>query len=569
MPASDSTELLKTPCAQDGGVVRCTRGPKLQCENGHDVATNFPYDDFWDYCCNCKIVFSFVIASGGQAEPNCPYCERLIARRYVCHRCRTMSFESDDKETTKHFSLRIDGPPVPSCPGCLEPSSEISVVEHDCTELAVTYLTALEVCPFCDKWITKESEVEADVQESVTVEEVEQPSGNFSYLESLAQSRHSFWRSRLPDSRAGWVQLISITSAIITITVFIFPSVSGAVWRRLSKAPLRVSQISCERPHVLKGDKLQLRVRAEEPASGLKFDWNTSAGKLINYSQQNRECEVELATDEISVASFPVDVVINVNVVDEDGDLERRQQRITVWPRRITNNPPVLKIPPLCNCAVQEVIAGESISLFALAEDADPSDHLTYAWGSSSPSLQLTQTPANPGSIAIINTAGLNPRAIAVPIKVWVRVDDGSGGEVTGDITLMILSKQTARTADVSNIPPASPANHSPKLLAFVADKTIVQAGETITLLAFVDDPDEGDPIFYDWRTSAGDIQNKGQTAVLNTSGVTLPKLFVTLTVSDGHGGVTKQQMPIDVRTVSALTPSPSPSPHPTEVKGP
>ena len=568
MPASDSIELLKTPCAQDGGVVRCTRGPKLQCENGHDVATNFPYDGFWDYCCNCKIVFSFLTTSGGQAEPNCPYCERVIARRYVCHRCRTMSFESDEKEATKAFNLRVDGPPLPSCPGCLEASTDITVVEHDCRELAVSYLTALEVCPFCDKWITKESEVEVSVQESVTVEEVEQPSSTFRYLESLARPRHSFWRSRLPNSTAGWVQLISITSAIITIILFIFPSVS-AVWRRLSKTPLRVSPISCERPHVLKGDKLQLRVRAEEPASGLKFDWNTSAGNLVNYNQQNRECEVELATDAISVASFPVDVMIGVNVVDDDGDLVRRQQRITVWPRRITNNPPVLTIPPRCNCGLQEVIAGESISLFALAEDADVADHLTYVWGSSSPSLQLTQTPASPGSTAIINTAGLNPRAIAVPIKVWVRVDDGSGGQVTGDITLMVLSKQAARAADVPINTPTPAPNHSPKLLSFVADKTIVQAGETITLLALVDDPDEGDPVFYDWRTSAGDIQNKGQTAVLNTSGITLPKIFVTLTVSDGHGGVTKQQMPIDVRSVSAAMPSPSPSPHPTEAKGP
>ena len=69
------------------------------------------------------------------------------------------------------------------------------------------------------------------------------------------------------------------------------------------------------------------------------------------------------------------------------------------------------------------------------------------------------------------------------------------------------------------------------------------------------------------WRVSAGDIQNKGQTAVINTSGVTSSKIIVTLTVSDGRGGSTKQQMPIDVRSVSAPTPSPSPSPQPTEVK--
>jgi hypothetical protein len=315
----------------------------------------------------------------------------------------------------------------------------------------------------------------------------------------------------------------------------------------------------------MKGDKLNLRVRAEEPASGIKFEWITSDGKLINFNQRNRESDVELATDAISVASLPVDVVIGVTVIDEYGDSVRREQHITIWPRKMINNRPVLTIPPRCNCAVPEVIAGDSISLSAFAEDADPNDRLTYKWGSSSPSIQITETPPDPVSTATINTAGLNPRAVAVPVKIWVRVDDGIAEPVLGDITLMILPKEPARTADRT---PTLPTNHLPKLVAFVADKTIIQAGETIILQAFVDDPDEGDPTFYDWKTSAGDIQSKGPTAFLNTSGITLPKIFVTLTVSDGHG-VTKQQMPIDVRSVSTPTPSPSPSPHPTEVKGP
>ena len=567
MPAPDPTELLKTPCGQDKGVAFCTRGPKLQCVNGHDVAKNFPYDGFWDYCCDCHTVFSFLTASDGQAGPDCPYCDRRIARRYVCHRCRTMSFESDEQVANKEFSLPIDGPPVPSCPGCLEPASDISVVEHDCPDLAVKYLTGLQVCPFCDRRITRDSDVEVNVQEPASVQEVERLSSNFRYLESLAKPRHSFWRSRLPESRKGWFEFISVTSAIITLVGFIFPSVSAAVWWRISKAvksPLKVSQILCERPSVMKGDKLSLRVRAEEPASSLKFEWNTSDGKLINFNQRNRESEVELATDAISVVSLPVDVVIGVTVIDEYGDLVRKEQHITIWPRKMINNRPVLTIPPRCNCAVPEVIAGESISLSALAEDADPNDHLTYRWGSSSPSIQITETPPDPVSTATINTVGLNPRAVAVPIKIWVRVDDGIAEPVLGDITLMVLPKEPARTVDRTT----TPTNHLPRLVAFVADKTIIQAGETITLQAFIDDPDEGDPTFYDWKTSAGDIQSKGQTAFLNTSGITLPRIFVTLTVSDGHG-VTKQQMPIDVRSVSTPTPSPSPSPHPTEVKGP
>src|SRR5215213_8655418 len=119
MPVADMSELLRTHCSQDNGVVSCTRGPKLQCQNGHDVAKNFPYDTFWNYCCDCNIVFSSLAAAGAKADANCSYCERLITRRYLCHLCKTMSYESDENESTKHFNLRTDDPPVPSCPGCL------------------------------------------------------------------------------------------------------------------------------------------------------------------------------------------------------------------------------------------------------------------------------------------------------------------------------------------------------------------------------------------------------------------------------------------------------------------
>lgn len=573
MVATDTPEILKAHCKEDNGAVHCTRGPKLQCINGHEVAKNFPYDGFWSYCCDCYTLSSSPTVSDIKADSNCSYCGRLTSRRFVCDRCKMMSFESDESQEIKFFNLRNKGIPIPSCPGCLESPNQLSIREHDCAELVATYFTALEVCPFCTKWIATTNEAEENVDEPVRVTEVEQPSSNFSYLESLAQQRQSFWRSRLPDSKEGWNRFFTITGFIIGalgLVLSFFPSVPGAVWWRLNKAvksPLRVSAINCEGHFVLRGDKLRLRVRAEEPASGLKFEWNTSAGYLINHNHRNRESEVELVTDAITVSSVPVEVVIGVTVVDDYGDSVLKQERITIMPRRITNNPPMLKIPPRCNCALQEVIAGESISLYALAEDQDSNDELTYTWDSSSPSVQIIQTGSNPGSTAIVTTAGVNPRQTAVPVKVSLRVNDSSGGEVTGDITLMILPRQSAKATDAPSTTPAPPANHSPKLEAFVADKTIIQAGEAITLWAYVTDPDGDAPIFYDWHASAGDIQNKKETAILNTSGVTSSKIIVVLTISDGRGGKTSQQMPIDVRSISPPAASPSPVPHPTEVK--
>jgi len=54
---------------------------------------------------------------------------------------------------------------------------------------------------------------------------------------------------------------------------------------------------------------------------------------------------------------------------------------------------------------------------------------------------------------------------------------------------------------------------------------------------------------------------------MLSTLGITSSKIIVVLTVSDGHGGRTSQQMPIDVRTIAVPAAAPSPTPHATEIK--
>jgi hypothetical protein len=101
------------------------------------------------------------------------------------------------------------------------------------------------------------------------------------------------------------------------------------------------------------------------------------------------------------------------------------------------------------------------------------------------------------------------------------------------------------------------PPNHSPKLEAFGADKTVVQVGESIRLWALVTDPDGDAPLYYDWRVSAGDIQDKNETAILITAGITVSEVIVLLTISDGRGGRTSQKMFLDIKSASASTPSP------------
>ena len=224
-------------------------------------------------------------------------------------------------------------------------------------------------------------------------------------------------------------------------------------------------------------------------------------------------------TTGISVLSVPKEVSVRLTVADEYGETVQRQDRITVMPRRLANNPPVLKIPPRFNCTLQEVVAGESVSLYAMAEDENEGEILSYEWESSSPSAQLTPVMAAAGSSVIVNTAGVNPKAAPVPLKIYLRVKDSNGGEVMDDITINVLPRDLAgnRTESASN---ATPPNRAPKLEAFMADKTTINAGEPLRLWAFVTDADGDSPIYYDWSASTGDIQNKNETAILTTTGI-------------------------------------------------
>jgi hypothetical protein len=130
---------------------------------------------------------------------------------------------------------------------------------------------------------------------------------------------------------------------------------------------------------------------------------------------------------------------------------------------------------------------------------------------------------------------------------------------VMGDITLMVISRQIVNGTTAATMP--APPNHSPKLEAFGADKTTVEAGESVRLWALVTDADGDSPIFYDWRASAGDIQDKNETAILNTTGVTTSEVIVILTVNDGKGGRTSQKMFLTVKQPAIANGSPAPSP--------
>src|SRR4051794_19727657 len=126
MSLEGTFQRLRVHCSHDGGIVDCVRMSRLRCENGHELAKDFPYDSFWEYCCDCNIFCLSTFEADKKAKSNCAFCNRLIARRYLCHRCRMISFESDENKQAKQINLDGNGSPLPHCPGCLEPAVTVA-----------------------------------------------------------------------------------------------------------------------------------------------------------------------------------------------------------------------------------------------------------------------------------------------------------------------------------------------------------------------------------------------------------------------------------------------------------
>jgi len=103
-------------------------------------------------------------------------------------------------------------------------------------------------------------------------------------------------------------------------------------------------------------------------------------------------------------------------------------------------------------------------------------------------------------------------------------------------------------------------AHHLPVVTAFNASSIHVQAGQPVTLTAKVANPG-GDPLVYEWVSSAGQIVGRGDQVTLNTSDIHPQTGSALVTVSfkasDQHGGATSAQKQITVGSPAApVTPS-------------
>jgi tetratricopeptide (TPR) repeat protein len=121
----------------------------IECSSGtHALATNFPNENFWEYCCDCQHYRP--IDATGKGSDECPVCERKIVRRSVCADCKVISVESNEAGRRKAFSVSPQGIVTPTCPGCLRRASRQGFA-HECQDFAQPFFTTRKTCPFCDE----------------------------------------------------------------------------------------------------------------------------------------------------------------------------------------------------------------------------------------------------------------------------------------------------------------------------------------------------------------------------------------------------------------------------------
>jgi outer membrane protein OmpA-like peptidoglycan-associated protein len=171
--------------------------------------------------------------------------------------------------------------------------------------------------------------------------------------------------------------------------------------------------------------------------------------------------------------------------------------------------------PPTVTCSAQpaSVRAGTPVTLTATATSNTPGATLAYTWASTGGHVEGT------GPNARLDTTGLAPGTYTVTL----RVDDGRGGFADCTSTVTIVP------------PPPPPPPPKPPTVTCGIDRTAVNPGETVTLTATGNSPDNR-PLNYDWTVTGGRTAGSGASVRWDTTGLADGTYTGTVRVTDDRG---------------------------------
>jgi hypothetical protein len=148
---------LNIYCPEHFTTFQIEESPKIICAiREHTLSNNFPNEEFWEYCCDCRTFFPSELAVGGKAKNQCRQCERPTVSRFVCGECKLITFDSDEDTKGKQYQLDSETFAVaPACPGCRTEFADEKLHLHKCAAIDAVLSTPREDCPFCKKATVK------------------------------------------------------------------------------------------------------------------------------------------------------------------------------------------------------------------------------------------------------------------------------------------------------------------------------------------------------------------------------------------------------------------------------
>ena len=171
--------------------------------------------------------------------------------------------------------------------------------------------------------------------------------------------------------------------------------------------------------------------------------------------------------------------------------------------------------PPTAACTATpaSVMAGEPVTVTATGTNFNPKHTLTYAWA-------------------------LNGGKLDNPIAATAKVDTTSMSEGTYTANATITDPKGPKNHNVANCGANFNVNvpHNPPQVTCRANPNTVKSGETSTITASATSPDKAEITGYSFSAPAGKLTPSGNTATLDTTGLSGQTVPVTVTATDSRG---------------------------------
>ena len=406
------------------------------------------------YCCDCGSFSPFenggglvTNGDGRVARDRCRVCGRGAEYWYLCHRCNVFVTQSAAEVKGKAFSLSSGGydGPDPACPGCLS-KAKPKIEEHVCRVLldseVVGYTTPRKSCPLCWEVITSAAGTPKGAVHHFESTHLTAGGGAHA-LNPVGPSaeRSAYQEARMLTKLEQWAEKhwrAILVSFAVSVVASLLVAVSYDLYKRWIRYPV-VTRIAAEHTVVREGALVD--VWAETLKQDIKperYYWKPE-NKIINNGQQR----VTLKAADGERHTWPYTITVSLMPVGSDGTaLESPDPiTITVESEEQSNNKPKIIRRILSNPEQQEVRAGDSFTLEAVATDDDREDRerLRYNWYVEN---EAAQVESNGNSrVRIITPANL-ARYSSVPLKVSLTVSDGhEGGVATDEATLIVVPK--------------------------------------------------------------------------------------------------------------------------------